>query len=351
MRQPLTRINQLTHTWLGLVLSLWVLLMAITGTALYYKPALLKLSYPALNLEEPLTQAQAARHLDTLTPPLSNGYAYMPTASSPWLEVVDADKTRWYFDASGLLLKRPHHGDFIDIFVSLHHDLMLGSTGKDILGIFGLASILLVVTGLIRWWPRHRLSRRHFTIHWFSLKTRKGLQTLSELHKVSAAVMFLPMTLLLITGTAIIYSQPVKTVLVSLLPAEGTQPAIPSPSPHATDWQSRFDVADSLFDRATPRLIYLAKDRMRLKFTDEWHPNGRNYLGFSANSGKVTELEDVRQTAQGNQLSHMIYPLHVAAVGGVLLLIISSLAGLTLILLPITGIAYYIRRQSYRKTK
>lgn len=351
MRLRLKRLNQLTHTWLGLLLSLWLLLMAVTGTTLYYKPALLKLTYPVLDLASPLSRAQAARQLDNLTSPLTEGYAYMPTDSAPWLEVVDQGKTRWYFGASGLLLKREPHSDLIDIFVSLHHDLMLGDTGKDLLGIFGLASLLLVMTGLIRWWPRHGFCRRHFSIHWFSLKTRKGLQTLSELHKVSAALMAIPIIVILATGAAIMYSQPVRTALVSLLPASGTQPAIPSPAPSATDWQSRFKVAEAVLEDASPRLIYLSGDRMRLKFDDEWHPNGRSYLGFAPKSGELTELESVRQTARGNQLSHTIYPLHVAAVGGAFYLIISTLAGLTLIMLPVTGIAYYLKRRSYRQAK
>ncbi|GGD60083.1 PepSY-associated TM helix domain-containing protein [Lacimicrobium alkaliphilum] len=351
MRQTLKRLNQFTHTWLGLLLSLWVLLMAVTGTVLYYKPALLKLTYPALELETPVSQAQAARQLDQLSSPLTQGYAYMPTDNAPWLEVVDQDKTHWYFGHSGMLLKRERHGDLIDIFVSLHHDLMLGGTGKDLLGIFGLASVLLVVTGLIRWWPRHGFSRRHFTVHWFSLKTRKGLQTLSELHKVSAALMAIPILVILATGSAIIYSQPVNKMLVSLLPASGTQPVIPSPVPYATDWQDRFNVAKALFDDASPRLVYLSRDRMRLKFDDEWHPNGRSYLGFSPQSGDLIELESVRQTAQGNRLSHTIYPLHVAAVGGLFYLIVSTVAGLTLIILPVTGIAYYLKRRAYQTAR
>ncbi|WP_088329660.1 PepSY-associated TM helix domain-containing protein [Lacimicrobium sp. SS2-24] len=351
MHQALKRVNQLTHTWLGLLLSLWVLLMAVTGTVLYYKPALLKLTYPALNLESPLTLTQAASQLDRLTPPLTEGYAYMPTETTPWLEVVDKAKTRWYFGESGLLLKREQHGDVFDVFVSLHHDLMLGKTGKDLSGIFGLASLLLVITGLLRWWPRYGLSRRHFTIHWFSLKTRKGLQTLSELHKVSAVVMIIPMVVILGTGTAIIYAQPVNQLLVSLMPEAGEQPSIPSPAPQAPNWQRRVELADTLFDGATPRLMYLSKDRMRLKFDDEWHPNGRSYLGFSPQQGHLIELESVRQTATGNQLSHTLYPLHVAAVGGTLYLLISTLAGVTLMILPLTGIAYYLRRRSYRQRR
>lgn len=325
------------------------MLMAVTGTALYYKPQLLKLRYPVLDLPAPLSASQAAQQLDALAPPLTEGYAYMPTAESPWLEVVDANQTRWYFDDSGLLLTRAQHGDVIDIMVSLHHELMLGETGKDVLGILGLASILLVTTGLIRWWPRHRLSRRHFSIRWFRLSSRKGLQTLGELHKVSATLLFVPLTVLLLTGTAMIYSQPVKSLLINVFPVQGAQPGIPDTLPSGQNWQARIDIAGRLFDNATPRLIYLSRDRMRLKHHDEWHPNGRNYLGFNAKSGELNELEDVRQTATGNQLSHTIYPLHVAAVGGLAYLIVSTLAGLTLILLPITGIWYWLKRRTYRR--
>ncbi|GGW86599.1 PepSY-associated TM helix domain-containing protein [Alteromonas halophila] len=348
MRLSFAQLNQRIHTWLGLLLSLWVLLMAVTGTALYYKPALLKLTYPVLDTGAPLSQTAAAVQLDSLPPQLDHGYAYMPTRDAPWLEVVDTENTRWYYGESGLLLKREAHSDVIDVFVSLHHDLMLGDTGKDVQGFAGLASLLLLITGTILWWPRHRLSRRHFTIHWFSLKSRKGLQTLAEMHKVSAVIFLLPMVLLLGTGTAIIYSQPVNSALVGLFPSEGQQPLIPTPAPTAENWQQRLSVAQSLFTNVSPRLIYLSKDRLRLKHEDEWHPNGRNYIGFDTTSGVLAEREDVRQTAYGNQLSHTIYPLHVAAVGGVALLAVSTLAGLILILLPLTGISYWVKRRRYR---
>ena len=324
-----------------------MLLMAVTGVTLYYKSAILKWQYPALNLPAPVSMSNAARQLDTLPAALAAGYAYMPSQDNPWLEVVDKAGAHWYFGEQGHLLTRQQHGDVLSFFVSLHHDLMLGATGKDILGICGLLSLLLLITGIIRWWPRHRISLRLFTIHWFSLKSRKGLQTLAELHKVSAIIFAIPIIIIMLTGTAVIYSKKVNQALVATLPASDEQPEIPHPTPVAQTWQARLALAEQLFDDATPRLIYLSRARLRMKHADEWHPNGRNYVGFNPQNGLLTEYEDVRLTATGNQVSHAIYPLHASAVGGMIYLLISTITGLILILLPLTGIFYWVKRRHY----
>ncbi|NMH59131.1 PepSY-associated TM helix domain-containing protein [Alteromonas ponticola] len=347
MPKIIARLNQSFHTWLGLLLSLWMLLMAITGTTLYFKSELLQWLYPALHQDAPLAQREVASILDSLILKQVDAYAYMPTDDAPWLEIVDSEKTHWYYTHQGMVLERPLNSDYISLFVSLHHDLMLGETGKNLLGILGLASLLLVVTGVIRWWPRHRISARLFKIHWFSLRSRKGLQTLGELHKVSAVLLFVPIVLVLTTGTAMIYSSPVKSLLVALLPQQGNQPTVSATHISYDNWQDKFTAASELLDGASPRLVYLSANKLRLKHDTEWHPNGRNYVSFSS-AGKITAAENVSETSLGNQLSHTIYPLHVAAVGGTAFLFLATLTGLTLILIPVTGIMYWCKRRQYQ---
>jgi len=316
------------HRWLGLTLSLWLLLMAVSGSLLLYKNDLLQIFYPQLNLAQPVEMTTAAAILDQF----NNGYALMPTADRPWLEVVNADKTHFYYDANGNLLLEP-----------------LNELGKDILGILGLLSLALIGTGLIRWWPRRGSFRRALSVRFFNPFTKRGSQTLWQLHRFIGAVLFVPVTIVLITGTAIMYAAPVKSALIFLLPfTQSIETPVP-PSMAADNWQQRLELAKQALPTAEARLLYLEELRIRAKHANEWHPNGRNYIEFSE-TGEVSQVIDERETALGNQVSNMIYPTHVASVGGAFYLFIVLLSGLGLIVLPVSGLWFYSKRRQLKKT-
>lgn len=321
--------------------------MAISGSLLLFKNELLRVIYPQLALTTPVSVADAAVIADQF----SSGYALMPTADRPWFEVVDSNKTHFYFDADGqLLLERDYLGDVMSWLVELHHHLALDELGKDILGGLGLLSLALVFTGLIRWWPKRGSLRRALSVRWANPFHQRGMQTLWQLHRFMGVVVFIPILIVLVTGTAIMYPSPVKSALTKLLPMQQDIDIGPIPQQRATSWQERLSIAAEALPTAEARLLYLDKPRIRAKHQNEWHPNGRNYVEFSAD-GRVNNVVDERSTALGNQLSNMIYPTHVAAIGGWPYLTVILLSGLALIMLPTTGIWFYLKRRAKRAEK
>lgn len=340
LKQKLPTLTQ-WHRWLGLTLSLWLLLMAVSGSILLYKNEFLSWQYPQLQLPQPLTQTEVAR----IANEHHSGYALMPRADRPWLEIVDSAKTHFYYNADGtVLLERPYLGDLTSWLVELHHHLLLNELGKDILGILGLASLALIFTGLIRWWPRRGFSLRALSVRFYNPFSRRGMQTLWQSHRFIGVVLFLPVFIGLSTGTAIMYSAQVKSFLLNVLPFQ-QQSSQEIPEVSATNWQQRFDIAKQVLPTTDARLLYLEEPRIRLKHNDEWHPNGRNYVGFTSN-GKLDEVTNTRHTPLGNQVSNTIYPLHVAAMGGWLYQLVILLSGIALILLPVSGIWFYAKRFS-----
>ena len=335
------------HKWLGLTLTVWLVLVALTGTLLFYKTELLQLSYPQLKLQQVPTVAQAAAVYDRY----AAGYAYLPRADKPWTEVVDGAGTIHYYDAAGeLLLARPLLGDWLSWAVEFHHHLLLHELGKELQGIFGLLSLLLVVAGLVRWWPRH-WSWRLLTVRWQWPSSRQFMATLWQLHRSVAMIALLPLLALLLTGTAIMYAAAVSSSLDQWLPERQTLNAQPLPQTRALNWQQRLELAASYWPDQTTRLLYLAPTeaggyRMRLQHDAEWHPNGRSYLEFDT-AGQLLSADDVRAKSTGFQLSQLIYPLHIAAVGGVAWLTALILGGLALMLLPITGVWFWWRRRAH----
>ncbi|HAD48782.1 MAG TPA: PepSY domain-containing protein [Idiomarina sp.] len=323
-----------------------MLLMAISGSLLLFKNELLTLFYPQLYLQQPVSVTEAARIADSF----SSGYALMPTPDRPWFEVVNADKTHFYYSAAGeLLLERPYLGDFVSWLVELHHHLALNDLGKDILGVLGLSSLLLVFTGLIRWWPRRGSFKRALTIRWANPFSLRGMQTLWQLHRCVGALLFIPIVIVLVTGTAVMYAAPVKSALTYLLPFQPQVKEQSLPRQPLNNWSQRLAIVPDVLPAAEARLLYLENPQIRAKHDAEWHPNGRNYIQFSE-QGTVNNVIDERATPLGNQVSNMIYPTHVAAVGGSFYLIVVLLSGVALILLPTTGIWFYVKRFSKRST-
>ncbi|MFC0446056.1 PepSY-associated TM helix domain-containing protein [Pseudidiomarina halophila] len=333
------------HKWLGLTLSLWVVLVSLTGTILLYKTELLQLQYPQLRLNEIPSTAEAAQIFDRF----NAGYAYLPRADKPWVEVVDGEGTTHYFDGAGTeLLVRPLLDDWISWFVEFHHHLLLHDFGKDLMGIFGLLSLLLVIAGVVRWWPRN-WSWRVFSVRWHGVRSRQFRATLWQLHRSIGILTIVPVLALLITGTAIMYAAAVNSGLDQLLPYKTVQPQPQLPEQNADNWQQRFVIAEQFWPAQRPRLVYLQPNadgayRLRLQHSDEWHPNGRSYLTFAGN-GPLIQADDVRNKSLGYQLSQMIYPLHVAAVGGLVWLILLVIGGVVLVLLPVTGVWFWYKRR------
>lgn len=144
------------------------------------------------------------------------------------------------------------------------------------------------------------------------------------------------------------YAAPVKSALTELLPMQSQVQQQPLPQQRSNRWADRLAVVDDVLPTADARLLYLDTPQIRAKHSNEWHPNGRNYIQFSA-QGEVSKVIDERNTALGNQLSNMIYPAHVAAVGGWVYLTLVLFSGLALIALPTTGLWFYLKRRSKLK--
>ncbi|CAB0150704.1 hypothetical protein PSI9734_01147 [Pseudidiomarina piscicola] len=332
------------HKWLGLGLSLWIVLVSLTGTLLLYKTELLQLTYPQLQLSQLPTQADAAKVFNRF----DAGYAFLPREDKPWIEVVDAGGTTHYFDAHGdEILARPMLGDWISWAVEFHHHLLLEELGKNLMGIMGLLSLVLVVAGLVRWWPRN-WSRRVLAVRWRSPGSRQFQATLWQFHRSAGVVAFIPILVLLLTGTAIMYASAVNSSLATLLPhaVQSTKPALPAV--RALNWQQRMAVAKRYWPAQEPRLVYLAPQtdgsfRMRLKHMHEWHPNGRSYLTFAEN-GSLQTADDVRRRSVGYQVAQMIYPVHIAYVGGLWWFLLALAGGVVLLALPVTGVWFWLKR-------
>ncbi len=172
----LRRLVYQVHLWTGVILSLYVLLMSVSGTILIYRVEISKASVrppvispggrPLLSKDQ-LTQFARqdypAHQILSITQPREPD---QPAEIS--LQRGEKELVRLFDPYTGTDL-----GDsvsrtfrFIEWLTDLHDNLLDEPVGRVVNGIGGAATILLCVTGAVIWWPGSGRWRRALTISW-----------------------------------------------------------------------------------------------------------------------------------------------------------------------------------------
>lgn len=315
--------HRLLGFWLGAVL----LLVCLTGSILLFKNPLLQWLYPQLNIslvDDPQLQGMALDRLDQRR----YGFVRLPHAERPWLEVSQLDGTLEYWSvptsvsaSPQLLLSRAPYSDLLDWCYQLHLYLFVKTWKHQLLGIVGLGTLLLLFTGLRTQWPRNWRMLK------LPLRSRRlpAWQRNRQWHYV-IAVLSLPLLLNVVsTGTAMVYSSQTQQLFSWLLrdPPEtaiAAEPTLPTVPLTASDWALWLTTARKVQPDARLRLASFRQSetdavQMRIQLPAEWHPNGRSVIRL-APDGTVFSVQRATESAPGRRLSQLIYPLHVAAVGG-----------------------------------
>lgn len=327
------------HRLLGLWLGALLLLVCLTGSILLFKNPLLQWLYPQLEIslvDDPQLQGRTLNQLDQS----QYGFARLPHAERPWLELSRHDGTLEYWSVPStaaetpqLLLSRAPYSDVLDWCYQLHLYLFVKSWKHQLTGIVGLGALLLLIAGLKTQWPRR----------WRMLKLPLRARALPDWQRdrqwhYVIGVLSLPLLLLVvITGTAMAYNAQTQQFISWLLqdppqPKAAPEPAFQATTLAASDWRLWLSTARKALPDAQLRLASFRKSptdavQFRAQLPEEWHPNGRTVLRL-APDGSLLSLQRATDLAPGRQLSQLIYPLHVAAVGGPLYLWLLCVSGL-----------------------
>lgn len=162
------------HLWCGIGLGLYILLISVTGSVLVYRNELYRAATPDPIIVTPsgprLTDAQLKAAATRAYP----GYAVVNInrATNPdqgvvvFLKGTAGTKNRLFNPYTGADL-----GDSVPIgirlvswLLTLHDDLLGGTTGRKINGAGAVLVVVLACTGMVVWWPGIRTWRRSLTV-------------------------------------------------------------------------------------------------------------------------------------------------------------------------------------------
>ena len=358
------------HRWLGIALGLWFALVGLSGAVLVFEdpvdawlnPELLTTASrgPRLPPEEIVERARNSPGLagvERVRLPTAEGEVYrlqMRTAPSRGGRQERVEAT---FDpVTGALLgtrgtdtfalDRPH---LLRTVYEFHRNVLLGTTGSNLVGIAGFALLASVVTGLVLAIPKKRSGWAR--VVWINLRA-SATRVLYDMHRSVGAVFLVLLLLTTVTGATLVYLNYVRD-LVSVFSKVATFPTIPwvkgSPDEPAPFAQVVDTVRRGYPDRTITEihlplkatagyLFYLHRpgDEYRLGDTIAWvHPV----------TGQLLVERSDRTRNAGETLMHWLFPLHSGTAFGTPGMVAMCLTGLTPLLLVATGLWVWLKKR------
>lgn len=361
------------HLWLGLSLGLLFVLLGLTGSALVFYVEI------DAGLNPRASRAVAGDAPDWTSPVWDRALA---TTRARWSDPAG----EWSFEVTGerraiparYYPASPHHGHhaeremvwfspdgaqviraepwggyLMSWLYELHMHLLAGETGRQIVGWSGVATLVLLITGIISWWPRGRW-RKALTFK----PNAAPIRRLRDLHKHFG--LWSAGLLLVLVATGVLLSLPaVKAQVVGAAVAPPDE--VPAPiSTTSAGRQISIATALTAARRALPdaRLAFIdvpgAGDqpfRMRVQVPGDPHRRfPSSFVFVDQYSGHVLAVHDIRRGNAGTRVSAWVRTLHDGSVGGTPVRILAALIGLVPAILFATGLLHWRRRRTALRT-
>ncbi len=348
------------HRWIALGLGGILILSGLSGALLVVARPLDQWLHPAYFVAAGAATAQPAslesmratlaaefgpQAAFTFRPPREPGETVQVRVRAAWRGTLYLDP------ASGREQGRRGDNDgFVAVAYNLHSALLLERTGKAVLAWASLAYLLLMLSGLVLWWPRKWPPSLRMVFD-------KGtLRALFDVHRNGGALLALALSVCIASGAYLAWrpiggwitaasGQP-RVVAPKLAP--GQAPMRPLDELAAAAQAAYPDGAIGFF-LYTPHADRPLAVRMRLP--DDPHPNGRSTVWLDPRTATVVAAQRWNELDPGVRINSILYPLHTGELGGVAGEAAVALLGLGLGALGISGIWLWWRRRGLRRAQ
>ncbi len=345
------------HQWLGFIAGVFILLFFLTGAVIVFRDELNKWENPHLFIVQPqakrMPYEEIYRKVQAQVPDVYlYSFRYLPKAAEETIEM------RVYRNGEyPLLYVNPYTGQVLgiennswyDILIRLHYTFYLKTTGELLAGIFALALLGSVLTGLYV----YRKSIGKVLLFRIALNGKNWRTLTSSIHRIVGVWALLFNLVLASSGFYMMWyafdpgyhTNSASTTKVEPPPAIQTN-------------------VDSLI-RQTARLIpgievnYIDFPRTtgdRLSVRGDL-PGGwlwgetSNYVAYDPNSGQVDTIFKESDLSASEKIEYALYTLHYGQYGGKAIKILYAFFGFAGALLTISGFILWWRHQSSMKKK
>ncbi len=347
------------HLYIGLVVGLFLVIVALTGSLLVFREEIETRLYPELMITDVRgEQAPVQRILDavecaypqdhifSLRLPRQPGQTYLVKMNHAHDLFIYADPY------SGELLGAHRQSDtFMGWITLMHTQLLLGERGKTILGIGGLLLICMCATGLYLWCPPNGRVLEGFKIN----RSGSWKRRIFDLHRAFGIYTVFFLLIIGLTGVSLVFNK-TTLELVDFLTISPPRPApvlsdLSREDSHIRSLDQLLQHADRLLPAQTTWINFPQTPQapwiVRKKAPEELHPNGRNFIHFDQYTGEVLLIENALTAPLGTRIYNALYPLHIGVAGGLPTRILQVAAGFSTVVLFLTG---YVMWRNKRKT-
>lgn len=249
---------------------------------------------------------------------------------------------------------RTTFSDPLAFLLKIHRTLLLGETGKIIIEYNCLVFFILVLTGLILWWPdNRRFVKDLFRIKWSAKPARRNY----DLHKVGG--FYVSLILLVIAWTGLYFSFDWAKNFTYFITG--------SRKPVEKKWKSDYQpgiqpmTLDEALELAKPYGTYtwaivpipadsLAPVKITLRYPYKW-VRKQNVLQYDAYSRELLQADLYQNYNAGDNMRMANFDLHTGRFFGWPGKILFFLTGLITATLPVTGFLIWRKRRKKKARK
>lgn len=364
------------HIWLSIPLGLVISITCFSGAALIFEKEITesvqshyyfvdRVGDKPLDIEEIIGRVEptldAGVKVTGITISQDPERSYKVNLSKPRHAAIYVDQY------SGEIKGQPERLGFFRTMFSLHRWLMDSKPddggifwGKLIVGISTLLMVIIILTGVVIWWPKTRQALKHRT----SIKIRKGWHRFwHDLHVAGGIYATLLILIMALTGLTWSFEW-YRNGFYKLFGVEMQQGANNSKQadkgkPKKQDdgekeaspymhWQDVYEQVTATNPEAPQ--ITLTEGSASVSLDGWGNQRASDKYKFDNATGKITSVERYTDADGSSKIRGWIYSLHVGSWGGIITRILWLLAALLGATLPLTGYYLWIRRM-LRKRK
>ena len=351
------------HLWLGVFLAGLVLVSGVTGAALVYyieidnalvaelrtvpsdaRPASWQGVYEALQHDHPERDGSWRIEVTRGGGPIPVRY-HDPVETR---EELFAPLMLWLDPRDYSTIRGAFWGEYPTTWLyKLHWQLLAGETGATIMGLAGIAIMVLIVSGLVAWWPRRGHVRN--ALRW--KRNAASVRRLYDIHKLLAVSSVMVLFVVVPTGVMLEFPQYTRPMLSGVSPLFAAPPMRVEPGTRsALPLDALVARAQSRFPDGALAWIETPGDAVspvRISFYRPGEPSRRfprTNVWLDPYSGAILGVRDGRSEDVGDMVLNWLHPLHAGEAMGFVGRLLVFLSGIAIAALAVTGVWRWLVR-------
>ena len=360
------------HIWLSIPLGVVISITCFSGAMLIFEKEITRMVqrdyyYVAEVKGEPLPFDEL---IAAVEPTLEDGRKITGVTISDDPEqsykvnINTPKRTAIYVDQyTGEVLGEPGRLEFFKDMFRLHRWLMDERPenkdavfwGKMIVGVSTLLMVIIILTGIVLWFPKSLKALRHRS----QIALRKGWHRFwYDLHAVGgiyATLLLLAMALTGLTWSFEWYNKGFYKLLGADKVASagaavksskgGAKSKIENPYLHWSDVVAEVESRNGEFVEMT-----ISKGKVDVKSDNYGNQRAKDTYHFDSATGEITSVERYADKASDSKTKGWVYSVHVGSWGGMFTRVLWFLAAMLGATLPLTGYYLWIKRKFFKKS-